>query len=87
MEKPSAMPHQEYISLTKFEKIYRNRNLPDHRDGFITVEGHPHFVVRYGQVEFKTPDHGRAHGLMAYRQMKKVDHRKGKKMLLLFETP
>ena len=59
MEKPSAMPHQEYISLTKEQK----RNLPDHRDGFITVEGHPNLVVRYGQVKFKTPDHGGVHDL------------------------
>jgi len=59
MEKPSSMPHQEYISLTKEQK----RNLSDQRDGFITVEGHTHLVVRYGQVEFKTPDHGKVHDL------------------------
>ena len=46
MERPSAMPHQEFTALTKEQK----RNLPDERDGFITVEGHPP-----GQVEFKTP--------------------------------
>ena len=59
MERPSAMPHQEYISLTKEQK----RNLPDARDGFIDVEGHPKLTIRYGQVNFKTPDHGKIHGL------------------------
>jgi hypothetical protein len=59
MEKPSSMPQQEYTSLTKEQK----RNLPDPRDGFICEEGHPHLVARYGQVEFKTPDHGPDHGL------------------------
>ena len=59
MQRPSTMPHQEYISLTKEQK----RNLPDHRDGFISVEGHSHLVVRYGQVKFKTPDHGSVHDL------------------------
>ena len=45
--------------MTKEQK----RNLSDKRDGFITVEGHPHLVARYGQVHFKTPKHGRVHGL------------------------
>ena len=59
MEKPSDMPQQEYISLTPEQK----RNLPDHRDGFITVEGHPKLTARYNQVIFKTPKHGKIHGL------------------------
>ena len=59
MERPSAMPHQEYTSLTKEQR----RNLPDPRDGFINEEGHPNLVARYGQVNFKTPDHGKIHGL------------------------
>ena len=59
MAKPSAMPHQEYTSLTKEQR----RNLPDPRDGFINEEGHPNLVARYGQVNFKTPDHGKVHGL------------------------
>ena len=54
MERPSAMPHQDFTALTKEQK----RNLPDPRDGFIIEEGHPHLVARYGQVDFKTPDHG-----------------------------
>lgn len=59
MERPSAMPHQDFTALTKEEK----RNLPDHRDGFIDVEGHPKLTVRYGQVNFKMPKHGRIHSL------------------------
>ena len=59
MKKPSSMPQQEYTSLTKEQK----RNLPDPRDGFVCEDGHPHLVARYGQVEFKTPDHGPVHGL------------------------
>jgi hypothetical protein len=59
MERPSSMPHQEYTSLTKEQR----RNLPDSRDGFIDVEGRPKLTVRYGQVKYKTPDHGDIHGL------------------------
>lgn len=59
MERPSAMPHQDFTALTKEEK----RNLPDHRDGFIDVEGHPKLTVRYGQVNFKVPKHGHIHSL------------------------
>ena len=59
MERPSAMPHQDFTALTKEER----RNLPDARDGFIDVEGHPKLTARYGQVKYKTPDHGDIHGL------------------------
>ncbi len=59
MEKPSAMPHQDFTALTKEQR----RNLPDARDGFIDVEGHPKLTARYGQVKYKTPDHGDNHGL------------------------
>ena len=59
MERPSSMPHQEYTSLTKEQR----RNLPDPRDGFIDVEGHPKLTARYGQVKYKTPKHGDLHGL------------------------
>lgn len=41
----------------------QRRNLPDPRDGFIKVEGRPQLNVRYGQVKYKTPAHGKAHGL------------------------
>eukprot|EP00978_Attheya_sp_CCMP212_P049240 scaffold635282_cov519-Attheya_sp.AAC.3 len=50
---------KQLSSLTKEQR----RNLPDPRDGFICEEGHPHLVGRYGQVVFKTPDHGKVHGL------------------------
>lgn len=59
MERPSAMPHQDFTTLTKEQR----RNLPDPRDGIIDVEGHPKLVARYGQVKYKTPDHGPDHGL------------------------
>jgi hypothetical protein len=59
MERPSAMPHQDFTALTREEK----RNLPDHRDGFIDVEGHPKLTMRYGQVNFKLPKHGHIHSL------------------------
>jgi hypothetical protein len=36
MDPPSAMPHQDYTSLTKEQK----RNLPHPKDRFINVEGH-----------------------------------------------
>ena len=59
MERPSAMPHQDFTTLTKEQR----RNLPDPRDGIIDVEGHPKLTARYGQVKSKTPDHGDIHGL------------------------
>ena len=59
MNRPSAMPHQEYTLLTKEQQ----RNLPHSKDRFINVEGHPQLVLRYGQVGFKTPDHGKVHDL------------------------
>ena len=59
MNRPSTMPHQEYTSLTKEQK----RNLPHPKDRFINVEGHSQLVLGYGQVGFKTPDHGEVHDL------------------------
>lgn len=59
VQKPSNMPHQDFTALTKEER----RNLPDSRDRFINVEGHPKLTVRYGQVKYKTPAHGFSHGL------------------------
>jgi len=59
IERPSSMPHQDFAGLTKEQK----RNLPDPRDGFIDVEGHPKLIIRYGQASFKTPKHGSIHGL------------------------
>jgi hypothetical protein len=59
MERPSDMPHQDFTALTKEQR----RNLPDPRDGFIIEEGRTHLGARYGQLEFKTPDHGKIHNL------------------------
>jgi len=59
MERPSDMLHQDFTALTKEQR----RNLPDARDGFIDVEGHPKLTARYGQVKYKTPDHGDIHDL------------------------
>jgi len=59
MERLSNMPHQDFTALTKEQR----RNLSDPRDGFIIDKGHPTLVARYGQVKFKTPDHGPDHGL------------------------
>ena len=59
MEKPSSMSHQDFTALTKEQR----RNLPDARDGFIDVEGHPKLILPYGQVRYKTPKHGKHHNL------------------------
>jgi hypothetical protein len=61
MQKPSAMPQQNYSSLTKSER----RQLADPLgwDGSIEVDSYPRLDLRYNQVEFKTPKHGAAHGL------------------------
>ena len=66
VHKLSNMLQQEYTSLIKEHK----RNLPDPRDGFIDVEGHPKLTVRYGQVEFKTADHGKVPGLPVNEKVK-----------------
>ena len=61
MEKPTAMPQQQYSGMTKSER----RQLPDPRgrDGVIKVEGYPQLDLRFNQVEYKTPKHGPDHGL------------------------
>ena len=61
MEKPAAMPQQQYSGMTKAER----RQLPDPkgRDGVIKVEGYPQLDLRFNQVEYKTPKHGPDHGL------------------------
>ena len=59
MEKPSSMSHSQYISLTKEEK----RNLPHPLDRVIQIEGRSTLIARYGQVKYKTPAHGKIHGL------------------------
>jgi hypothetical protein len=61
MEKPASMPQQEYSGMTKSEK----RQLPDPigRDRSINVDGYPRLDLRFNQVEYKTPKHGKDHGL------------------------
>ena len=61
MEKPSAMPQQNYSSLTKSER--RQLADPLGRDSFIEVDGFPRLDIRFNQVEFKTPKHGKHHSL------------------------
>ena len=61
MEKPSAMPQQDYSSLTKSER--RKLADPLGRDGSIEIDGYPRLDLRFNQVEYKTPKHGAAHGL------------------------
>jgi hypothetical protein len=61
MERPSAMPHQDYSSLTKSER--RQLADPLGRDCSIEVDSYPRLDLRYNQVEFKTPKHGSDHGL------------------------
>ncbi len=61
MEKPASMPQQEYSGMTKSER----RQLPDPkgRDSFINVDDSLRLDLRFNQVEFKTPKHGKDHGL------------------------
>ena len=61
MKKPASMSQQEYSGMTKSEK----RKLPDPlgRDRSINVHGYPELNLRFNQVEFKTPKHGKDHGL------------------------
>ena len=61
MEKPVAMPQQDYSSLTKSER--RKLADPLGRDGSVEVDGYPRLDLRYHQVDFKTPKHGPDHGL------------------------
>ena len=61
MKKPASMSQQEYSGMTKSER----RKLPDPlgRDRCINVDGQPKLNLRFNQVEFKTPKHGKDHGL------------------------
>lgn len=61
MEKPASMPQQEYSGMTKSER----RQLPDPigRDRSINVDVYPRLDLRFNQIEFKTPKHGKDHGL------------------------
>lgn len=59
INRPTAMPHQEFTNLTKEER----RQLPHHHDKIIDVEGHPRLRVGFWQSRFKVADHGALHGL------------------------
>lgn len=61
MQKPSAMPQQNYSSLTKSEC----RQLADllGQDGSMKRDYYSRLDLRFNQVEFKTPKHRRDHGL------------------------
>jgi hypothetical protein len=61
MEKPASMPHIQYSALTKSEK--RQLTDPKGRDGFLQIGDYPRLNVRFNQVEYKTPKHGKDHGL------------------------
>ena len=61
MKKPASMSQQEYSGMPKSEK----RKLPDPLGRYrsINVDGYPELNLRFNQVEFKTPKHGKDHGL------------------------
>ena len=58
MQRPSAMPHQEYTSLTKEQR----RNLP-HPDDYIIPE--QDVIIRNGQAKFKVKNHGSDFGFFS----------------------
>jgi hypothetical protein len=57
--RPTAMPHQEFVDLTKSER----RNLPHTNDMKIIQEGRPELVVGFYQSKYKVGDHGAVHNL------------------------
>lgn len=57
--RPTAMPHQEFVGLTKEER----RQVPYPYDKIIDVEGCPRLRVGFWQSRYKVPDHGAVHGL------------------------
>lgn len=57
--RPTAMPHQEFVGLTKEER----RQVPHLYDKIIHVEGHPRLRVGFWQFRYKVLDHGALHGL------------------------
>ena len=59
INRPSAMPHNDFTRLTKQER----RNLEHPNDGFIKREGYPPLRVGFNQMDFKLPDHGKVHDL------------------------
>ena len=57
--RPSSMPHQEFVGLTKEER----RALPHSNDMKIIHEGRPELEVGFWQSKFKVDDHGAVHDL------------------------
>ena len=57
--RPSSMPHQEFVGLTKEER----RALPHSNDMKIIHEGRPELTVSFWQSKFKVGDHGAVHDL------------------------
>lgn len=57
--RPTAMPHQEFVGLTKAER----RQVPHPYDKIINVKGHPQLRVGFWQSRYKVPDHGVFHSL------------------------
>ena len=57
--RPTAMPHQEFVGLTKGDR----RQVPHPYDKIIDVEGRPRLWVGFWQSRYKVPDHGAVHGL------------------------
>lgn len=57
--RPTVMPHQEFVGLTKEER----RQVPYPYDKIIDVEGCPRLRVGFWQSRYKVPDHGAVHGL------------------------
>lgn len=55
------MPEQQYFALTKSERGQLAD--PRSRDRFVDVDGSLRLDTRFNQVEFKTPKHGKDHGL------------------------
>ena len=59
INRPTAMPHQEFVGLTKEER----RALPHSNDMKIIHEGRPELEVGFWQSKFKVGDHGAVHDL------------------------
>jgi hypothetical protein len=57
--RPTAMPHPEFVGLTKEHK----RQVHHHHDRIIHVEGHPQLRIGFWQCRFKVLKHGAIHGL------------------------
>lgn len=59
VNRPTAMPHEEFVALTKEER----RALPHSNDMKIIHEGRPELEVGFWQSKFKVGDHGAIHDL------------------------